>query len=242
MRSYLNQLFASDPNKPLLNKSHEGPFFQRFKHPMRMLIVGKSQSGKTTLGVRIGLYMATQVQRIYVISPTYYLQNTWKPLRSIIDPDDVFVRSKNAFKVLHTRLLENNKQPSLLMLDDVSAERELNEGSKGDFNFLVYNAVWLNLSIICMAHSLSTVSVGMRQNCEHLIMFLTTRPKEIEKLSEEFNVTGDKKTMIQMYKMAVIEPLKQGDSHSFLYIYLGSPPAFFKKFETQLQLKFLTDK
>lgn len=235
MRAQLEKLLYR-PKPPLLKTPNPSPIYSKFKHPMRMLICGKSQTGKTTLAVKIIKHMASQVERIIIISPTFDLQPTWDPVRELIKEDDVYTKTGIVFKALRYQLEAQKYRKTLLVLDDVSSERDLNQGAKGHFNWLVYNAVWINLSIICIAHSLSSVSTGLRQNLEHLMMFLTTRPKEIDKLAEEFNVTGDKKSMKELYKTAVLKPLQAGDPHSFLYIYLGSPPEFYRKFEAKLSI------
>lgn len=183
-----------------------------------------------------------KIEKVYIISPTYELQPTWDPLRRKLEDADHYVsgeqytRSYTDIKKKLQKQPKNQMKRTLLIIDDASAERSLNEGAKGDFSWLVYNSVWMNLSIVCITHKFSAVSPAMRENPEHVIVFTLLSTKEVEALTEQINVLGNKPLLKQVYDHAVVRPTLQGDRHSFLYIYCGSPPAFFRKFDAQIKV------
>jgi hypothetical protein len=200
-----------------------------------MLIVGKSQSGKTTKGVEVVKHMLSYVHNVVVVAPTFEMQHTWDDVRKHVTNN--FITGDGMYEKIRGDLEEEGYPPSLLVIDDVSAEKSLNQGTKGGLNWLIYNAVWINLSIIVIAHKLSSVSSGLKENLEHVLFFTTTRPKEVKAIAEEFNITGDVKSMRLLYEHAVSSPMRSGDPHSFLYVDMGSPPRYFRKFEALINLK-----
>lgn len=207
---------------------------------MRMLIVGKSQSGKTTLATKVVDFMLPQVNKVFVICPTFNMQPTWKGVKDKIDTDQVYTSGEmytNAYEKIKANVMANYKdQRTMLIIDDVSAEGSLNRGGKGDLAWLVYNAVWVNLTIICVAHKLSSITPALRENLEHLVVFTLLNPQEVKKLADEINITGDRQLMYTLYATAVIEPTKGGDPHSFLYVKQTSPPEFYRTFEFRINV------
>lgn len=168
------------------------------------------------MGVKIAQYLLPQVDEVVICSPTYALQPTWDPIRSrvtkatdLLDPLIKHVRERGS----------DEKRPKmLLILDDVSYERRLNEGNKGALNGLFYNAFWLDLSILVICHKISNVGSGMKENLENLILFQTINNSEVDKLAELYSVTGDKNDFKRLYREFVIDPiLARTNLHPFLH-------------------------
>lgn len=220
------------------DQRNRGESWESIKHPFRAMVVGKSQSGKTTFAVRLVMHMRNKVERVIIVSPTYSLQPTWQPVKKYVDDTLIFEsgeRYTNTYDDIRKIITKDrSKVKTLLVMDDLSSEKSLNPGSKGSLSWLVYNAVWLNLSIIVIAHRLSSVTLAIRENLEHLFVFTLINVNEIKKLAQEFNITGDQELMKELYTLAVARPVINGDSHSFLYVRLSSPPAFFRTMDHKL--------
>lgn len=168
------------------------------------------------------------------------MQPTWDPVRELVDDKHVYSSGEAAGKIyqsIRKKLqLVAKTQKTLLVLDDLSAEKSLNEGTKGDLSWMVYNSVWLNLSLLVITHRFTAVTPALRENLEHLIVFTLINTKELDRLAEEFNVTGDKSFMKELYTTAVVSKELQGETHSFLYVKLSSPPAFYRTFKYRLNV------
>lgn len=206
--------------------------------------MGKSQSGKTTLAVEVIKKLLPSIKTVFIISPTYDLQPTWDPIRKELSQKNLqkytsgerYVRSYFEIRKKAAKLRKEELEPSLLIIDDVSAERSLNERGKGDLSWLVFNSVWINMSIVCIVHKFSSVTAAMRENPEHVMVFTLLNTTEIDAFAEQINVLGDKNAMKDLYKQVVTDRTLSGDRHAFMYIYCGSPPRVFRKFLAEINL------
>lgn len=217
-----------------------------------MLIIGRSQSGKTTLGVKVITWLRPQVDELIVCSPTYGHQETWAPIEDYVTAhhDSVEV----IMEIMQDRTNQanggddNNKKGdeetsptattmsdimanttksgtgnegfkrTMLVLDDVSYERMLNEGNKGTLNGLTYNSVWYNLTIVCIIHKTANIGAGMKENCDHLILFRTTNQKEEIILWETFGIVPVKKQFLALYNRLIDQQFKEGNMYPFIYV------------------------
>jgi hypothetical protein len=192
------------------------PAIVNIRHPSRTLVMGKSQSGKTTMAVEIACHLLPSVKHLVICSPTFNLQPTWKPLKRKADLTCDCLA--NLAPILQRFINSLNGESCLLVLDDVSGERALNTGSSGPLSQIAYNAIWLNLSIVVVCHRISNVNSGIRENLEHLILFQTISDPEKKKLSEHFSVTSRKEDFLALYNTLVTDRVLNGNPHAFMYI------------------------
>lgn len=105
-----------------------------------------------------------------------------------------------------------NERRLLLIIDDMAAEKYLNEGRKGTFADFVNNARWYNTSIIGIGQSITSWSPAFRDNAEGIMFFNTLNLKEIDYMCTERNPYHDKDMMRHAIKMA-----QGGSPHDFLF-------------------------
>jgi hypothetical protein len=154
------------------------------------MIWGRSNSGKTTFLVNFILnqkyYELFEV--IYVFCPSFYTQRTFKPLDEYVDPSNVYKRiTKKTIKSMIATQKELDYPRALIIIDDQSAEKSLNEGSKGSFARFCTNMRWYNSSIIALVHGLTAVSTTLRDNLDHLIMLYVGNNRQLKKAYDEFS-------------------------------------------------------
>ncbi len=162
-----------------------------FSHPTRILIAGRSTSGKTTLAVQlVTRHMLRGLRRCYAVCPTFYSQPALKPLRLIkggFQHKDVFLDPSNEAFDYVLEQQRAYRTPALLFVDDAAADSCTNAGSKGSFARLCIMAPHLNLTIVSIFQALKQCTLAMRTNCEILVSFQPNGVREVECILEEFN-------------------------------------------------------
>lgn len=232
---------------------------KEIKHPTRVLIIGRSLSGKTTLGVQLVAHLMNQVDECIVCSPTYERQPTWDKLRPFVTVNHdnletvlsiVYTKIKNTTQDDKKKKEDSENgqgkwsfldmisaepvKPStnnvakkaspiatrrLLVMDDVSYERALNEGNKGIFNGLCYNARWWNISILVICHKCSNIGAGMKENLDHLFIFNTVNHKERKALHENYGITPSLKELEGVHRTYFHIPIQKGTNrYPFIYV------------------------
>lgn len=241
------------PDSDLQNKNRineletEYPAIKLLVHPYRLVIVGKSQSGKTTLGIKCAEYLIPQVDEVYVVSPTFEFQHTWDPIRESVtlahdSPAVVFDTLKTTFtnSIGHEdhNMGERVEIKRLLILDDVSYDKTLNQGNKGAFNSFAYNAVHWNLSILCIIHKTTNIGAGLKENCDGLVLFNTVNLEEVDKLYESYGIVKSKKQMRALFEQFIWDPIqKSEDAHPFLFVDLKHGGIVYRELKERLQFE-----
>lgn len=176
------------------NKNREFNAGQLIIHPARLLIIGRSTSGKSTFAVSlIQRFIFRQVRRCYAICPTFYTQPTLYPLRQVqgaFRRKDIFSSaSDDAFRFIFDQQ-RRFPYPALLFIDDVADAHCTNIGSKGAFAKLCIQAPHINLTIVAIFQGLTQCSKAMRINTEGLIAFMPDSEDEVNQITKEFNPWG----------------------------------------------------
>ena len=197
------------------------------KHPARILVVGRSRSGKTTMGVKLIEYLLPQVDELLIVSPTFKLQPTWDPIRESVylahDHVETMIDILDSVLIADTEgghkegtQIETKR---LLVLDDVSYDRVLNEGNKGILNKLAYATHHLNLSILIIVHKSSNIGAGMKENADWLLLFKTVNNNELDNLYDCFGVTRTKKEFHTLFKKEIWDKIQSGEeAHPFIAV------------------------
>lgn len=214
------------------------PAMSLIKHPYRLLVIGQSQSGKTTFAVQVIEYLIPQVDEVYIASPTYEFQPTFNPIRKKVtiaheSPEDLF---KALYKSIANAWGDEEDHKAgtkvpvkrLLIIDDCSYMKVLNEGNKGTLNGFAYNAVWWNLSILCIVHKAANIGAGMKENCDGLAIFNVIH-KEMKPLFDTFGITKNYKQFVAMMHKFIKEKIERDeDQYPFLFYVLKSSKLYFK--------------
>ena len=218
---------------------------EKIKHPCRVLIVGKSQSGKTTLGVKLACHLAKSVDEVIICSKTYQFQDTWRPLKKKVtlwhDSVGAILKAINT-KIKDSISDDDHKEGTkvevkrLLIFDDVSGEKHLNAGGKGIFPDLIYNAVWYNLTIMVICHRMYNVTPAMRENVEYLII-LNLQPKEQQKAFDEFGITKSKTLFFDLFNKEITDNIQSGkERYPFLFVDFKAGGLVYFKFRERITL------
>jgi hypothetical protein len=194
--------------------------------------------------VKIVDWLAQQVDEVHVISPTYRFQATWDPVRGQVDAffDDPQSYLKGLELIIKREIQDEEHEDGirlqhkrLIIFDDVSFEKSMNEGSKGFFSGLAYNAVHWNISLLVIAHRMSNISAGMRENCEYLTLFNTNSNEEVEELSKHFSAGLNKKSFLGLFKKTIWDNIQTGeDRYPFLFFDYNEGGLIYYKMQERL--------
>jgi hypothetical protein len=205
-------------NKVKSSLKSEYPAIEYVVHPSRTVIVGRSQSGKTTLGAKLCLWLSSSVDYVALCSPTADHQPTWSKISKFIDKK--YLSARVALKDFKKTIMDQGyKRKSLLIIDDCSYEEILNTGNKGKLAELFYNAVWYNISIVLICHKVTNVCNAARENLENLFIFQQVTEGEKEKITSTFSVDLPKPLFMKVIDELIQKKLREGsDDHPFIYI------------------------
>ena len=193
------------------------PAIIKITHPCRTLIIGRSQSGKTTLAAELFTWMSTQVDSVFLISPTWKKQPTWKSIEKYITHG--YANAQQGLRAVKQDIEGKPTLRRLLIIDDCSYESILNTGNKGLISELLYNAIWYNLSVLIICHKVNNVSSSVRENLEHLILFSTVNNLELDSLMKNFSLSSNKKDFREVFSKIISEPIRTGvNLYPFIYI------------------------
>jgi len=224
-----------EPIKLINYTSKQSKYDHCAKLPMRSILLGASGSGKTVLlqNMILDIYRGC-FEKIYVFSPSVYLDGTWLPVKDYIE---------NEMKVKHTK-------EDLIYFDEyipsdlekiIDTQRKITEYMKQQklkkmYNILIIIDDFADDPSFCrhskLLHSLYTrgrhsmistctatqvyncISPIIRKNATELYVYRLRNAKDLECVIDELSALLDKKTLLQMYNLAVSEP------YSFFSIFL----------------------
>ena len=226
--------------------------------PLRGLLLGPSGSGKTLalVDMLIRLYKGCWA-RIYVFSPSVDVDSAWLPVKKYVEEVlKVDPQKEQCFfsqwdtTTLHQiveqqkKLIEYQKKGKhktlhgiLIVCDDFADDPRIMHTNSGAasggsmLNTLFVRGRHLCISTLVSSQKLRLVSSTIRVNLQFLCVWRLRNQHELESLLEEISAVYDKKTLMQMYRLATDEP------YSFWYILLTAKKRedmFFCRFENRL--------
>ena len=226
--------------------------------PLRGLLLGPSGSGKTValVDMLVRLYKGCWA-RIYVFSPSVDVDSAWLPVKKYVeeglgvDPkkEQCFFSEWDAAALQsivdgQRKLVEYQKKQKhrklhgiCIVVDDFADDPRIMHSQTGAaaggsmLNTLYVRGRHLNISTLVSSQKLRLVSSTIRVNLQFMLVWRLRNELELQQVLEEVSAVYDKKTLLEMYHLAVDEP------HSFWYILLTAKrpeDAFFLRFEKRL--------
>jgi GTPase SAR1 family protein len=202
--------------------------------PMRSVLLGPSGSGKTVLLVSMILDLYRDCfARIYIWSPSVFVDQSWEPVKKYIEKDlkintdkekiyfDDY-RHEDLEKVIDTqyKLIDHMKKQEykklyniLIVIDDFADNPSFTRHSKL-LHSLYTRGRHLMISTITSTQVFNALSPIIRKSITQLYVYKLRNYKDLEAVLEELSALADKKVLLEMYQMATHEP------YSFWYINL----------------------
>lgn len=206
-------------NKTEINKPNREIFL---KPPFRLMTVARSQTGKTTLLIKLLLWKwVHQFNKIYIFCPTFRLDKKWSAvdkyvISGLIIPKIKFSEQavKNVWaKCMREKVESKTEKHTLILFDDcVGQDKFKTNQETGIINQLVCRANHANVSTIWSVQKYTQASTIMRSQAEGLITFQCLQASEQKPLYQEFGM-GDLKSFSNLLTECTKEP--------FHYIYVN---------------------
>ncbi len=234
---------------------HSSTFYAEgnLRHPSRILVTGRSGSGKTTTVVdlinRVYRVLLGENGRLIVVSSTWYEQPLFNSIRDMVKSEkDVYIYPKKKMFVeilnklkLETNLFREKGLPplnSLILVDDFSGTNEIHSPHSGISNLSVMSN-HQNLSMIVISQQPAQTCNAFRQNVNALIAYPPTSMAGFTMLFSEFNSNlMSKANFTKMCKKAWTgnkEDKSEYGQH-FLFVYLPSraPTRYFVDYTEEI--------
>lgn len=172
--------------------------------PFRLMFLARSQSGKTTLLVKLLLYFwINKFNKIYIFCPTYSSDRTWKPVdkyratKKVVVYPVVTERRLNAIwkEAEDKKLSDDSDYHVCVIMDDCVGQKDFKTDSvNGVVNKLVCKGNHANITTIWSIQKLTLCSTIMRMNVEGIVMFYQ-QDKELKAVHAEFGIGNSKQFM-----------------------------------------------
>jgi hypothetical protein len=225
--------------------------------PIRSIVAGPSGSGKGILLQNMVLDIYTDkhhkslFDRIYIMSPSVFVDQAWKPVIAFIeknichhsDKEPLFFDSyqpDELLKIIDTqhKIIKYMKDAGktnlfqiLIIIDDFADDKQFSRNSPL-LNMLFVRGRHQLISTIVSTQKINALAPLVRVNATELYIFRLRNVKDIDTLLEEFSaLLTDKKIFLSIYQLATEQP------YSFLYIKLTAKTIndmFFIKFDKKI--------
>jgi hypothetical protein len=215
--------------------------------PMRAIVVAPSGGGKTTLLVSLILDVYKNCfKRIYVFSPTAFLDDAWKPVQEFAEQhlrqeqpclyDEFSESTIQAIIEKHHKITRFAKDQgrelfgALCIIDDYADNPAIVRGSRS-LHELFVRGRHAGLSCICSVQKYRVLHSIIRVNATDLFVFRLRSAMEQEAIVEENSAAYGKKITEKLLDKATEEP------YSFLWLNLRAKDKkdlFWLKFKARL--------
>ena len=221
--------------------------------PCRILITGPSGSGKTQLGVDLltRIY-AGAWERVFCFSPSIHLDSAWQPVKDYVHKTMGVPEDEKCFfdswdedaldDILKTQraVVEHQKEKTSKKLfgiccgvDDWADSPQVMASRRGGnaLNTLLVRGRHMMISTLILTQKLRLAGSILRVNAQALVVFRLRNGLERDAILEELSGIYDKKTLMEMYKVATAEPF------SFWYVNLAASRVedmFWLRFEQRM--------
>lgn len=178
--------------------------------PFRMMVVARSQMGKTTLLIKLLQYFwIKQFEKIFIFCPTYGKDKKWNLLNEYVSSGQIQVFStvKNNTIINIWKKCDSirNKRPGakfLIYFDDCTGQKDFKVNQEsGMINQLVCKGNHSGISTIWVVQKFTQSSTIMRTNAEALITFYVQSDDEMKYIWKEFGTGSFKKFKDQVQNL-----------------------------------------
>jgi GTPase SAR1 family protein len=222
--------------------------------PSSMIVVGPSGSGKTTLlnSLITDLYR-NSFERIYIFSPSIFVDAAWLPVRDYIEKemkvipsedDEIYFdhyseeKLQNIIDTQH-KIIKYMKEHSykkmfniMVLIDDMADCSDFMRSSK--LLHQLYIRGRHNFITVCTAvQRYYCLAPIIRLNTRMMFLYKLRNQKDLDSITEEISALVDKKTFLTIYEKATEQPF------SFLYINLISQDKnnmFYINFDKRIEI------
>jgi len=197
------------------------------KPPFRFMFIAKSQSGKTSLLIKLLLHFwIPAFNEVHIFCPTYQQDKVWSPIDQHVKSKKVKYYTEYNESLIETiyrknaRKVESGKHDYhvLIILDDCVGESGFKVTQEsGLLNKLCSKGNHANVSLVWSIQKLTQCSTIMRSQVDGLITFYNPA-KESNALFQEFGM-GKLKSFLEMSHLSTSQP------YHYLYINRQGPGA-----------------
>lgn len=195
--------------------------------PTRILVAGRSNSGKTKLTMDLLLpTILPSIDRVILSSPSAEQQGLTALLKRSgkLKEEDIYTDFNemvlNDMMVKVKKTGKAKRKQVLIVVDDQGTKEAMNKrGQKGVLAEFAANARHMGITSVLLVQGIGMVTKAMRKNIDHLIFFKTIDMTEADILIEEFNdFAGVRGLMRAIYNNLFHNPSIQ---HPFMYLHLA---------------------
>lgn len=176
----------SKPSRPIM-----------MKPPFRLLTIARSQTGKTTLMIKLlHYYWLKMFTKIYIFCPTYKEQDKWSSLDKHVNSGKITVYPLVDEKILKKiwakykdLKAKGSKHQVLIIFDDCTGQKDFKVNQEtGIINLMVSKANHAGISIVAAVQKLTQASTIMRSQSEGILAFSCLQESEITPFYKEFGI------------------------------------------------------
>jgi hypothetical protein len=218
--------------------------------PCRGILIGPSNSGKSTVMSSMILdHYRGCFARIYIMSPSIFLDSVWDPVKEYIRNEMKVKDTEKCYfdewdpealqRVLteHTAVVKTCKERgkqchgALFVIDDFADDERLHTAGRSNIlNQLFVRGRHSFASCWVSSQRLHSISTPVKVNTQFYIILPLRSAKEKESLFETLTAVHSMKTLEKLYQTATSK------DHSFLYVNLKNPVEFFSNFTHRLSV------
>ena len=234
---------------------HQSRFAQLPKTPFRILVSGKSQSGKGVLTVNaVTDFWKDCFQAVYVFASTVHVDTTWQTIAHYAHRNLQQGRKEqflfNDFdeaalgEIMERQKLAISKQKKdtdvkklkgiLIIIDDLSHHSGLHRQSTGILSKLMTLGRHYGISLWCNVHSINSLGSLARRQASAVIVFSIANSREYDSIREQYGKLVGLPEFDRMYDIAI----REAPPFSFLTIHASSNDprrTFMIRFEAWLE-------
>ena len=186
-----DSIFDVKPVKSNLDKIPPNPHWEIVgRHPFRFVASGITKCGKTTLVRHLYTYFwADYFDKIYVWSPNFELDSTWRDLKRKVDKyflkldesDIVSIVEANRTRIKMAGMEHSDK--ILMIFDDQASEENIRFNK--EIERLATRGRHDNISFVFSTQQYNRVPKTIRINCSMFALFKTMNNEEMEDIIKE---------------------------------------------------------
>ena len=214
----------------------QSKYKQLYGLPTRSMLLGPSGVGKSVLLVNmiLDIYRGC-FEKIYIFSPSIHIDKTWQPVLDYCKKDLKQQEDKNnkyyydeydpkalqhiidtQYKIIDYMKKQGHRQlyQICIIIDDFIDSRAFTFSPTSLLNTLYIRGRHMMISTITTSQSYKSISSIVRRNITEISIFRLRNNSDLEAVLDELSAVYDKKTLLNMYRMATDHP------YGFLYINL----------------------